>query len=60
MQVEARHGSDIFILPSGQLSDTFNMVVAISQSASSVSFSLTANYTNQLIELITECILVFY
>lgn len=40
-QVDARHGVVMRILPSGQTSDTFSMVVAMSQSASSFSFSRT-------------------
>lgn len=48
-QVEARHGRSIFILPNGQLRDTLSIVVAISQSASSVSFSLTAGIVESLI-----------
>lgn len=46
---------DIFILPNGQFKDTFNIVVAISQSASSVSFSLTiVNGQQKVIYAISE------
>lgn len=38
-----RHGVVIRIFPSGHISDTRSSVVAISQSASSFSFSITEN-----------------
>lgn len=41
-----RHGVVIRIFPSGHISDTRNSVVAMSQSASSFSFSLTANQSD--------------
>nr|CAD7430003.1 unnamed protein product [Timema monikensis] len=42
-QVDALHGVTILILPRGQTKDTLKDVVAISESASSLNFSLTKN-----------------
>ena len=51
-----RQGVVILIFPKGQIKETRNIVVAISQSASSLSFSLTNNFKikkNNIIELIS-------
>lgn len=50
-----RHGVDIRIFPSGHMSDTRSSVVAISQSASSCSFSRTKlDKQNTLFALCTQ------
>lgn len=41
LNIANRHGVDIRIFPNGHISETRSIVVAISQSASSFSFSLT-------------------